>query len=535
MTEVIRLFGPPGTGKTTQLINIVAAELESGVQPEEIIYTSFTKVAAQEARDRALRQFTGKYHADEFTHFATIHSICFHLLQLDRKHVFTGDLYKDFCKKHGYDITNNNEYSDLDNEIQDMVLQTNASYFEFFLNWYRNMMVDYDTAYRYFKRHIELPEEFNDQAIKLYIKRRNEYKYSLGLFDFPDMLQSVITREITPKGVRVIITDEAQDLTKLLMSVIQTWAKSAERIYIGGDIYQNLYSWSGADAKIMLDIKSDQTIVLKQSFRCSRAVHDISRIMVKRMKLRYENDDYLPTENIGEVVRTSPGLIKWQELVNKRVFYLHRTHYLLNLAYRELISAAVPFITLRGWPSPLQGKSAKVISHLYNLISGHGATVTDIVKVMDLVPSKTQKAEYVKIGAKVALKDLSKTRPDSMVFMSDLHSLGFLDDFIHTLQSKDPLEPLRMDTSEKVYMNRMVKKYGQQVFIKPPEIILSTLHGVKGMEADVVIINQNLTRKTYAAFEHDQDPEHRLFYVGCTRAKEKVILLTPEDSKCYWI
>ena len=41
------IFGPPGTGKTTRLLNIVEQELRIGVPPDRIAYLAFTRKAAQ--------------------------------------------------------------------------------------------------------------------------------------------------------------------------------------------------------------------------------------------------------------------------------------------------------------------------------------------------------------------------------------------------------------------------------------------------------------------------------------------------------
>ena len=46
------IFGPPGTGKTTRLIEIVQQELDSGTPPERIAFVSFSRKAAEEARER---------------------------------------------------------------------------------------------------------------------------------------------------------------------------------------------------------------------------------------------------------------------------------------------------------------------------------------------------------------------------------------------------------------------------------------------------------------------------------------------------
>ena len=51
------IFGPPGTGKTTRLLNIVEQELRIGVPPDRIAYLAFTRKAAQEAVQRACTKF----------------------------------------------------------------------------------------------------------------------------------------------------------------------------------------------------------------------------------------------------------------------------------------------------------------------------------------------------------------------------------------------------------------------------------------------------------------------------------------------
>ena len=69
---------------------------------------------------------------------------------------------------------------------------------------------------------------------------------------------------------------------------------------------------------------------------------------------------------------------------------------------------------------------------------------------------------------------------------------------------------------------------------KNPRIIMSTIHGAKGGEADQVLLMQDLTNAALETFSHDPDELHRLFYTGATRAKRELHVLDPKDfEKAY--
>ena len=109
------ILGPPGTGKTTTLLNLVDEFIKQGIKPREIGYFSFSKKAATEAATRAAQKFELSPEHD-LVYFRTIHSLCFKLLSMTRDRMMSPEDYKEFgikcnCKntegknhKEGYDI-----------------------------------------------------------------------------------------------------------------------------------------------------------------------------------------------------------------------------------------------------------------------------------------------------------------------------------------------------------------------------------------------------------------------------------------------
>jgi superfamily I DNA/RNA helicase len=69
-----------------------------------------------------------------------------------------------------------------------------------------------------------------------------------------------------------------------------------------------------------------------------------------------------------------------------------------------------------------------------------------------------------------------------------------------------------------------------------PRVRLSTIHSAKGAEADHVVLMTEMARRTHKEMENNPDDERRVWYVGVTRAREKLTIVNSQTSQeCPWV
>ncbi len=85
------ILGPPGTGKTTTLLNLIEQYLEKGVSPDRIGYFAFTRRAAHEAVDRAYKKF--KLTKRDLPFFRTLHSLAFMQMGITTSQIMSAEKY----------------------------------------------------------------------------------------------------------------------------------------------------------------------------------------------------------------------------------------------------------------------------------------------------------------------------------------------------------------------------------------------------------------------------------------------------------
>ena len=89
---------------------------------------------------------------------------------------------------------------------------------------------------------------------------------------------------------------------------------------------------------------------------------------------------------------------------------------------------------------------------------------------------------------------------------------------------------LNFDIDTIAYYRDLIKN---KVDLKQSNIMVNTIHGVKGGEADNVVLMLDFTKAVKQNIELNPDSELRCLYVACTRAKKALHIVHSNSSNGY--
>lgn len=495
MTEIHKIFGPPGCGKTTYLLNVVDKELEAGVSSTRIGYFSFTRKAANEARDRAIAKFPQLNAKTDFPYFRTLHSLAFQCLGVRSEDIMQAEHYHEFAEQAGIELslTTDEELSLVkpDNPILNEINIARIKGEDLYAHYNRCGL---DIEWHHF--------EFVERTYR-------HYKRSRNLVDFTDLLEMiVIDPERLPK-LEVLIVDEAQDLSRLQWMMVEALAQRAKRTFLAGDDDQAIFFFAGADVKSFLAFEGSVTI-LNRSYRVPAKVHSLANLIVNRIQERQpklwqprEFEGSLKTYHRFDDIPIHEG--QWLIMAS--------TNYLLNPIHEWLKSIGILF-ERNGIPS-LSPQVAHAVVDWERLRRGQQVGYTSVQAVYRYLDTRAVARGYktFKTGDANGLYTIDE--------LKEKH--GLLTDAIwHEALTK-------ISDDKKEYLISLLRR-GVKLS-QPPRVRLSTIHGAKGGEADHVALLMDLSPKFAKEYASNGDNVHRLFYVGVTRAKQSLHLVLPKHAE----
>ncbi len=302
-----------GSGKTRVLTHQIAHRIETNTHPAEILAVTFTNKAAREMRER-LNHLVGEATGKSLW-IGTFHSICGRILRRDVSH---------YTSKAGRTWNNNFVIYDesetmavVKKVIKDLNLDDKLyapKTIRYTISGFKNQMLD---AFDY----ASTAKDFRTEKLaQIYDGYEAELSRNNAM-DFDDML--MITVKMLQQNPHVlqryfdqfkhILVDEFQDtndaqyeLVRLLTEGCLKDDNTPERqkalwdtrsLTVVGDVDQSIYSWRGANFRIILNFQSDfagaRIIKLLHNYRSTANILEVANAIIE------QNQERLPKELIS--------------------------------------------------------------------------------------------------------------------------------------------------------------------------------------------------------------------------------------------
>lgn len=482
------ILGGAGAGKTTRLLQIMEQEINSGIDPKEIAFVSFTRKAAQEAQERVEEKFGLK----KLPYFRTLHSLASRELRLRSSMMMSNEHYREVSGILKINITGKQlKETDLElgDEDGDRML---------FLYGYSKVKKQ------------SLEETYHERGfgvdwfkLKRVADTLENYKESLGILDFNDVLK-VYAENCEPLPIKVAIIDEAQDLSPLQWDMVERMTEICERIYYAGDDDQAIYNWAGADVRRFLHLDVDEREVLPVSYRLPRSIFKLASKVSHRIQDRYEKN-WRSRDDAGEVKRA----VKTEHIdFSGNWLILSRNLRHLKAVEQVIQHKGIPFESR--WGNSVKPDHLKLILLWQDALKGSKMANKDLAKLQRATPYPLQISPW-----KGDERKFSRVQAPESLWYNALEGI-----------------PPR---ARQYYQNILRQGYS---LTDEPLIRLDTIHASKGGEADNVLLILDMSRKPYDAMMQGgiyADDEHRVFYVGVTRARQRLVILQPQTSRSYRI
>lgn len=480
--EVHVLLSQAGSGKTRRLIEEVSKELEKR-RPEELAFVTFTRKGAEEGLRRVCSRLM--LEPDDLPYFRTLHSLTFHALNLKATQMFGRIDQRKFNKEYGYCLNRSEVNTGKVQPTKD------TTYLDFY-DMERSgaltsrQLADADIELGYYHR---------------LVQKYEKYKADKHLVDFFDCLIKYVQEGVS-LPCKVVYVDECQDITALQWQVIEKAFRNAEKIIMAGDENQSIYKYSGARPDILIDFAEKFPVeYLPVSYRIPKSVYFLAKAITDFIGNKTRKPfNFCKDNKVGHIMQLSElgrlkNFIDSDELRNDKNecawYILSRNNCFLDQPKELLEDNLIPYWTADGFF--MGGEIMKRLKDYQNFS-------------MKGYKNEQKKLEFQK---KFGIVDFSKPFTETNLFTEE---------------------------RKWVYAS-YIEKYGMEKLKEMcewnPQVMVSTIHHVKGGEAKNVAIMLDTTSRTTGNIYNDIDEELRILYVGVTRTKENLYLIDSKNGQGY--
>ncbi len=563
----------PGSGKTSVIVERTAYMINEGKIPaSSILVVTFSRAAATEMKERFLKFVNSD--RSEVT-FGTFHGIFYGILKaaynLNASNILSEEekysILREMTEKFGQEMEQEGDFlEEIAKEIS--VVKGNCISLE---HYYASCCSDevFREIYNGYKNALRTRRklDFDDMILCCY-----------ELFS----QRSDILKAWQKKFVYILV-DEFQDINSLQYKILQMLAAPANNLFIVGDDDQSIYHFRGARPEIMLNFTRDypgaETVLLDVNYRCSGNILKTAMNVINcnkkrfRKKLTTPNDVGTPVtckvfdnpreEAVCVAAALKKRLEKGEKLENTAI--LLRTNQEAESLITALMEYQIPFTMKEQLPNLYRHWICRNLLAYLHMAAGDRSR-KNFLELMNR-PNRYISRDALK-NSQISFYDLREYYKDKdwmcdriTTLETHLRILGTLSPFaavnfirkgmgyeeylreyaqFRRLKPEELLEILdRIHESTRGmknlkqwedYIEDYTEKLNEQAKRQRDRkegVTVSTLHAVKGLEYDIVyILNVNEGSIPYrkAVLAEAVEEERRLFYVGMTRARRKLVL-----------
>ncbi|MBI5208204.1 MAG: ATP-dependent helicase [Candidatus Firestonebacteria bacterium] len=511
------IIAGPGTGKTLTLTCRIAYLIENcGISPENILALTFTHRAACEMEER-LKNILNDNISSCGMFIGTFHAFGWGIQKIE------------------YSIKNMNMFS-LYTENDSLFLLKDITKTK------KINVFDLRKKISLFKNKHNFLQDFDKDNFKeLYDCYQNRLKEANAL-DMDDLViesinllekDACLKKQLKEKYSHILI-DEYQDINQAQYELIKILSGERNNLTVIGDPDQAIYAFRGADINNFVQFKKDYPehteISLCSNYRSCGAILQASQEVIG--KNRHNLRKFLRSElNKGVNIEIMNFLNEKQEaeIVAKRI--------------EQMIGGTSFFAHDSRWAESdkSENRSFSDFAILYRLqvqgnifeevLSKHGIPYQRVVPKNE----KTDLAEFFYRYIENPKDWVAETYiKQSRVLIPEMGNISNIKKMLEEKNKKELLKIINKEEIVDALLSFQEERYNKIHDIKEDtyeskaeKVTLMTLHGAKGLEFPVVFITgceENLIPYLKDNYEGKIEEERRLFYVGMTRAKERLIL-----------